>query len=238
MCSSPLACCGRVGIGQLEMLVMILVGGFSISVGVGVFLVQGTPYRISGEEILSGLTFSIGDNRKAAAFAVISLMGALGVSANELLMYPYWILEKGYAREVGDPASPGWADRARRWIRTIWIDAGLTTILSTMVTAAFFLLGAAVLHRQKTLPQGLHVVDQISDVFTASYGEWSKALFVVGAFCTLYSTLVVVAAATGRMMADFLASLGLIDRGDESSVHRCHQLFKQQCLSSCFPCSL
>jgi manganese transport protein len=216
--------------GQLEMLVMVLVGGFSISAGVAVFLVQGTPYHISSEEIMSGLSFSIGDDRRAAAYAVISLMGALGVSANELLMYPYWILEKGYAREVGDPASPGWTDRARRWIRTIWIDAGLTTILSTIVTAAFFLLGAAVLHRQKTLPQGLHVVDQISDVFTASYGPWSKVLFVVGAFCTLYSTLVVVAAATGRMIADFLASLGVLDRGNESSARRCHRIVQTAAL--------
>jgi manganese transport protein len=216
--------------GQLEMLVMVLVGAFSISAGVAVFLVQGTPYHISGDEIMSGLSFSLGDDRKAAAYAVISLMGALGVSANELMMYPYWILEKGYAREVGDPSSPGWADRARRWIRTIWIDAGLTTILSTVVTAAFFLLGTAILHRQKTMPQGLQVVDQISDVFTASYGPWSKALFVVGAFCTLYSTLVVVAAATGRMMADFLASLDLLDRANESSARRCHRIVQTAAL--------
>jgi len=211
---------------QLELLVMILVGAFSVSVGVAVFLIQGTPYHISADDLLSGLTFSLGSDRQAAAYAVISLMGALGVAANELLMYPYWVLEKGYARELGDPDSPGWADRARRWIRIIWIDAGLSTLLATVVTAAFFLLGAAVLHRQPNVPAGLEVVDQISSVFTLSYGEWSKALFLIGAFCTLFSTLVVVAAASGRMGADLLASVSIIDRSNERIVHRCHQIIQ------------
>jgi Mn2+/Fe2+ NRAMP family transporter len=211
---------------HLEMLVMILVGGFSIAVGVGVFLIQGTEFRISASEILSGLTFSIGDNRKQAAFAVISLMGALGVAANELLMYPYWIFEKGYARELGDRESEGWAERTRRAIRMIWFDAGVSTALATIVTAAFFLLGAAVLHGKPGIPGGLQVVDQISSVFTASYGEWSKALFLIGAFCTLFSTLVVVAAASGRMGADLLACFGLIDSTNSKTVHRCHQLIQ------------
>jgi Mn2+/Fe2+ NRAMP family transporter len=211
---------------HLEMLVMVLVGAFSISVFVGMFLIQGTEFRISAEEILSGLKFSLGDTKAKgdAAYAVISLMGALGVAANELFMYPYWILEKGYARELGDPASAGWTDRARQWIRTIWLDAGLSTALATIVTAAFFLLGAAVLYRQQIVPDGLAVVDQISQVYTESYGAWSKWLFLVGAFCTLFSTLVVVAAASGRMWTDLLASMGFVPSRDPQAIRRCHQV--------------
>ena len=141
-------------------------------------------------------------------------------------MYPYWVLEKGYARELGDPASPGWPERARGWIGTIWLDAGLSTALATLVTAAFFLLGAAVLHREQNVPTGLEVVDQISNVFTASYGEWSKVVFLIGAFCTLLSTLVVVAAASGRMGADLLGTLRAIDPTNDRTVHRCHQLIQ------------
>jgi Mn2+/Fe2+ NRAMP family transporter len=205
---------------------MVLVGGFSISVFVGIFLIQGTEFRISLEEILSGLTFSLGDTqpKSKAAYAVISLMGALGVAANELFMYPYWILEKGYARELGDRGSAGWTDRARQWIRTIWLDAGLSTILATIVTAAFFLLGAAVLYRQGTIPEGLAVVDQISRVYTESYGAWSKWLFVVGAFCTLFSTLVVVSAASGRMWTDLFASMGLVGSREPQVIRRWHQV--------------
>lgn len=208
---------------QLELLVMILVGGFSISVGIAVLLIQSTDYRISMSEVMSGLTFSLGDNRREAAFAVISLMGALGVAANELLMYPYWILEKGYARELGDPESAGWADRVRQRVRWIWLDAGFSTLLATVVTAAFFLLGAAVLFRDRAEIKGPEVIDQISSVFTESWGEWSKVIFIAGAFCTLYSTLVVVAAASGRMAADLLGTFKLIDRNDYRLVHRCHQ---------------
>lgn len=209
---------------NLEMLVMLLVGGFSIAVGVGVFLIQGTTYRISANEFLSGLTLSLGPDRENAAFAVVSLMGALGVAANELFMYPYWILEKGYARELGDATSAGWSDRARHWIRTIWLDAGLSTALATVVTAAFFLLGAAVLHRQGFVPKSEAVVDQISRVFTEAYGQWSKALFLVGAFCTLFSTLVVIAAASGRMWTDLFGSLGFLNYENPDSVRRCHQV--------------
>jgi Mn2+/Fe2+ NRAMP family transporter len=208
---------------HLELLVMILVGGFSVSVAVGVLLVQGTSFRISANEILSGLTFSLGGHGDKAAFAVISLMGALGVAANELLMYPYWILEKGYAKELGDPQSAGWADRVRQRVRWIWIDAGFSTILATLVTAAFFLLGAAILFRNNVMPKGPEVVDQISSVFTETWGEWSKAIFLVGAFCTLYSTLVVVAAASGRMAADLLGTFGIIDRRDQPTVHFYHR---------------
>jgi Mn2+/Fe2+ NRAMP family transporter len=139
---------------NLEKLVMLLVGGFSLSVGAGIFLIQGTSHRISSNEFLSGLVFSLGENSQAAAFAVISLLGALGTAANELFMYPYWILEKGYARELGDPASDGWSKRARHWVNTIRLDVGLATGVATIVTAGFFLLGAAVLYRQGIEPKG------------------------------------------------------------------------------------
>jgi Mn2+/Fe2+ NRAMP family transporter len=201
----------------------VLVGGFSISVAVGVLLVQGTTFRISASDIWSGLTFSLGDKPHEAGFAVISLMGALGVAANELLMYPYWILEKGYAKELGDPNSTGWADRVKQRVRWIWLDAGFSTALATLVTAAFFLLGAAILFRKGVTPRGPEVVDQISSVFTETWGEWSKAIFLIGAFCTLYSTLVVVAAASGRMAADLLGTFGFIDRDDQRTIHRYHQ---------------
>jgi Mn2+/Fe2+ NRAMP family transporter len=211
---------------HLEMLVMVLVGVFSLSVFAGLFLIQGTPYRITAGDILSGLKFSldVDQYRDQVGYAVISLLGALGVAANELFMYPYWVLEKGYARELGDSTSPGWADRARHWIRTIWLDAGLSTLLATLVTAAFFLLGAAVLNRQQIVPEGLEVVEQISQVYTESYGEWSKWIFLIGAFCTLFSTLVVIVAASGRMWADLFSSMRIVNRDDDTSVRRCHQI--------------
>jgi hypothetical protein len=80
------------------------------------------------------------------------------------------------------------------------------------------------LHRQQIEPQGLQVVDQVSQVYTKSYGDWSKWVFVVGAFCTLFSTLVVIAAASGRMWADLFASLDLLNARNPLAVRRCHQI--------------
>jgi len=208
---------------HLETLVTLLVAGFSISVGVGVLLIQGTEYRITGADIASGLEFSLGPVPRAGAFAVLSLMGALGVAANELFMYPYWILEKGYAEKLGDRSDAAWVFRARHWINTIRLDAGLATIVATVVTGAFYLLGAAVLFRRGVMPQGLSVVQQISSVYTATYGEWSRWVFYVGAFCTLFSTLVVYTAASGRMWTDLLCSLGWLDRTNPRTMRRSHQ---------------
>lgn len=209
---------------RLEFAVTLMVAGFSISVGIGLLLIQGTEFRISAEEIASGLKFSLGPDSRAGAYAVLSLMGALGVGANELFMYPYWILEKGYAERLGDRNDPGWAARARFWINTIRLDAGLATLIATVVTAAFFLLGCAVLFRQGARLQGFAVVEQIASVYTATYGEWSRWMFYVGAFCTLFSTLVVYTAASGRMWTDFFASLRLIDGKKRDVVSRWHQI--------------
>jgi manganese transport protein len=112
----------------------------------------------------------------------------------------------------------------RRWTRGLLIDVGFSTMVATGVTVAFYLLGAAVLHRRGVQPTGLAVVEQISQVFTQSHGQWSYVVFMMGAFCTLYSTLVVVTAATGRMWADVLCSTGLVDRNNPVAVNKMHRV--------------
>jgi Mn2+/Fe2+ NRAMP family transporter len=150
-------------------------------------------------------------------------MGALGTTANELFMYPYWLREKGYGRDLPASRDAAWLAGAKRWIRGLHIDVGFSTLVATGVTVAFYLLGAAVLYRQGIQPSGLAVVQQISQVFTQTHGSWSYAVFVAGAFCTLFSTLVVVTAATGRMWADVLCSMGLVDRADDRAVRNTHK---------------
>jgi Mn2+/Fe2+ NRAMP family transporter len=219
------ACLWGGAYNRLEILVTLMVAGFSVSVGTGLFLIQGTEHRISADEIGSGLTFSFGPDSRAGAYAVLSLMGALGVGANELFMYPYWVLEKGYSEKLGDQSDPNWAARARFWINTIRLDAGLATVIATIVTSAFFLLGAAVLDRSK-VPQGIGVVEQIASVYTAMYGEWSRWVFYLGAFCTLFSTLVVYTAASGRIWTDLFSSMRFLDGKNPQVVGRWHQIMQ------------
>ena len=211
---------------EMEKLITFLVLGFSISVVLGVLLIQGTEFRFTTDDIISGMTFSLGDNHSAAAIAVISLMGSLGATANELFMYPYWILEKGYTRFVGSPKSDGWVERTQGWIRILQIDIGITTLLATVITAAYFLIGASVLHRQGIDPKGLDVVNELSRMFTDTYGDWSRLVFLAGAFCTLFSTIIVGIAAFGRMWGDMLISLKLIPAQDPAALKRTHRIIE------------
>jgi manganese transport protein len=198
----------------LEVAVTLLVAGFSLSVLVCLALVQFSSYRVSWEQLSQGLTFRI---PHSAGYAIISLIGALGTTANEMFMYPYWILEGGYARHVGPSEAGGpskaWYARARGWLRVMKVDALCATCLATIVTLGYYLVGAAVLFGKDV--GGLDVVKDVSRMYTETYGAWSYVVFMFGGFCTLFSTLIVVAAATGRMGADFAASLGCIRWDDE-----------------------
>ena len=116
----------------------------------------------------------------------------------------HWVREKGYPRFVGPPDSAGWEDRARGWLRMLKVDAVVATLLATVITTAFFLLGAATLFRQGLKPEGIGVVDTISATFTEVYGDWSRSLFLFGAMLTLLSTMLAAAAANGPLLYRFL----------------------------------
>ena len=208
----------------LEWAITILVAGFSFSVLLCLALIQFTPYHITGEELASGLTFRV---PPGSDYYIISLMGALGAGANELFMYPYWILENGYTRFVGPKekgtASDAWYRRALGWIYVMKVDVAVATAIATLVTIGYYLVAAAVLYGGEI--GGTDVVRDISGMFTRTYGRWSYLVFMIGGFCTLYSTLVVVAAATGRMGADITSSLGLINREDEPAQRRTIRIF-------------
>ncbi len=209
---------------HLEKIIAVLVAVFSLSVVVGLIVLQNTEYAIRSDDVLSGLTFSLGEKSpKLAAYAVISLMGALGVAGIELFVYPYWVLEKGYAQHLGSPDSDGWRTRARSWVRVLQVDAALATLLATVITAAYFLLGAAVLFRLEQKPAGPEVVVRISEIFTLTYGNWSRDVFLFGALCTMFSTLVVGPMASGRVYTDFLCCIGWVNRNQPAQVHRSHQ---------------
>ena len=215
----------------LEKLIAVLVCGFSLSVVVALMLLIFSPnpaYPLTLADVASGMTFSLGDpaERAAVAFAVFSLLGALGTTANEMFMYPYWILEKGYARNVGSDDDEGRIERAKGWIRVLQLDAGVATLLATVITAASFLVGCAILHKQGEVPTGMNVVEQLSQIYTETYGAWSYGVFMFGGFCTLFSTIVVVVAASGRMWTDLLSSMGVLNYDDPTARRRYNRIFQ------------
>jgi len=61
-------------------------------------------------------------------------------------------------------------------------------------------------------------------MFTDSYGPWSRGIFLIGAFCTLFSTLIVGIAAFARMWGDMFTCLGAIKKTDTQKVRKCQRL--------------
>jgi hypothetical protein len=134
-------------------------------------------------------------------------------------MYPYWCLEKGYARYTGPrDGSAGWLARARGWLHVLHIDAWTSMVVYTFATLAFYLLGAAVLGRIGLNPEGRDMVRTLSAMYIPVFGPLGNAIFLAGAFAVLYSTLFVAAAGNARMVADALGLYGLTDGSEAGRV--------------------
>ena len=190
-----------------------MVALFTVSAIASVAVLQGTPYRIAGADLLSGFRFDLPDSF-TVAFAAF---GVIGVGASELIYYPYWCLEKGYARHVGaDDGSSGWASRARGWLGVMRIDAALSLVLYTSITVAFYLLGAAVLHRRGLDVTNADMIHVLSQMFRESFGEWTLFVFLIGAFFVLYSTYFGATAANARLATDALPMFGLARYADDA----------------------
>ena len=221
----------------IENLVTALVASFSFVVLVSAFLVQGTPYATNLAEIASGFRFEIPAGGGAIA---LGLMGSTGATAFEMFFYPYWILEKGYSTYAGKRPPEGqdreeWHRRMSGWIEVMRADVLICTILATILTIAYYIMGASILHRLEVLPAGLDVVKDISGIFTATYGRWAYWFFMFGGFCTLFSTLVVFGSSWGRMWTDLMDSMGFKfwkdDKGRFNWVRGWQTLFLISCLA-------
>jgi Mn2+/Fe2+ NRAMP family transporter len=202
------------GYRRLERVTTVLVAAVTLFTVASVAVLQGTRFRIGAADLASGLDFQV----PAAAIALaFSAFGITGVGASELFAYPYWCIEKGYARWTGVRSpDPSWADRARGWIRVMQLDAWVSMVVFTVATVAFYLLGAAVLHRQGLDPKSNTMIRTLSEMYvqplegTAFEGlrGLTRVGFLLGAWAVLFKTLYVATAANSRLTADFLHLAG------------------------------
>ena len=191
----------------------LLVAVFTLMTVGCVLLLPWTGHSFGWREISSGLSFQIPSHAIGPAFA---MFGLTGVAASELIAYPYFCIEKGYARHVGPRSTDeAWIRRARGWLRVMHLDAFLSMVVFTVATVAFYLLGASVLH-QYTGPEGLPgtvsgMLQVLSQMYVPVLGERAALWFIViGAFSVLFSSFFVSTATIGRTLTDFLKVNGFI----------------------------
>tara|TARA_Y100000588_G_C14275838_1_gene934307 strand:- start:5491 stop:6852 length:1362 start_codon:yes stop_codon:yes gene_type:complete len=196
----------------VERVAMGLVVAFTILTVSCTFLLFQRPEYFSMAQVLDGLKIQM---PAGGWMTAVATFGITGVGATELFMYPYWCIEKGYARFTGShDGSNAWVTRAFGWIRVMGADVLASMVVYTFATIAFYLLGAGILNGMGIVPKGSEMVHMLSNMYTETLGHWSLIPFLIGAFAVLYSTVFASTAAHCRIAADLVGMLGFYDRAN------------------------
>ena len=196
----------------VEKISLFFMGIFTLFTLLALFMVQKTGFAVTWPDIAAGLSFNLPQGTVGFALAAF---GLTGVGGDEILSYNYWCIEKGYARYTGPRTGTSeWLERARGWIRVMYLDAFLSMIVYTVVTAAFFLLGASILYQRGEIPEGYRMIETISRIYTDSVGPAAKNIFLTGSFVVLFSTLFAALAIRTRVFSDLFGVLRWIDFTD------------------------
>jgi Mn2+/Fe2+ NRAMP family transporter len=211
------------GYDRIENIATIKVSLFTMLTLMAAVLLISMPQYFSWSAMLEGLEFKMPPGGLTRAVAVF---GITGVGATELFMYPYWCVEKGYARFAGAAdGSAAWKSRARGWVRVMEVDVIASMVIYTIATLAFYLLGAGILHGMGLMPKAGEMITTLSNMYTQTLGSWALWLFYVGAVATLYGTVFAATAAHSRLFADLCRMMGAFRRDDYAARIRYRRLF-------------
>ena len=192
--------------GFIEKSVVILVVGFTLMSLVNLLMLQQTAtWAVSWSDFWQGLQFKLPPVKEGLypLATALAAFGIIGMAAGELIFYPYWCLEKGYAKYVGAKEEGEiWETRALGWIRVMEWDAWGSMVVYTISTVAFYLLGASVLGRAELYPEGLDMIRTLSAMYEPVFGEAAVGLFVIGSVVVLYSTFFVNNASSAYVWSD------------------------------------
>jgi hypothetical protein len=201
----------------IQLISTFFVATFTLVTIATLIMLQTKPeWAVTTGDLADGLSFRLPPASEEAGInpiaTALAAFGIIGVGASELIMYPYWCLEKGYAKFTGPREhTQAWINRARGWLRVLKFDAWFSMVVYTFATVAFYLLGAAVLGRTGLNPSGRHMVRTLAAMYVPVFGPWADRVFLSGAFAVLYSTFFVAAAGNARMVADSLGLFGITD---------------------------
>ena len=181
----------------IERASLVMIGAFTVFTFASLIALQTTDMAITSSELLGGLIPSFPSETMLLVIA-IGAFGITGVGGDEIMAYNYWLIEKGYASYTGPKDnSIAWERRAKGWIRIMYWDASLAMLAYTSMTVMFYLLGAAVLHRQGLVPTGPDLIHTL--------GEH------VHAVAWALGSIVVCAGGGGGVVLDRAGRLGCLD---------------------------
>ena len=209
------------GYGFIATFVTVLIGCFTLATVLNLVMLQTkAEWAIPMSSIIQGLKFQlppvIGELKPMET--ALSTFGIIGVAAGELVFYPYWCLEAGYAKFVGPKDdSKEWAERANGWMNVLRWDAWCSLIVYTTSTIVFYLLGAGILYKIGLLPEKSDMVRTLGMMYIPVFGEWAQWIFLFGAFAVLFSTFFVGNASKARVVADSLNVFGLKKSTEKSN---------------------
>ena len=217
--------------GMIQIFATVLVGLFTLVTIGNVFALQfHETFRLLPSEIWSGLLFRLppagtappgiaGWEIARPLATALMTFGIIGIGGTELGIYPYWCMEKGYARFAGPRRqTAAWVARARGWMRVMRYDAFVSMVLYTTATIAFFVMGVAVMHKQGLDPAGMRMVSTLLEQYVPAFGEYARWLFLFGAIAVLFSTFLIGNASTARLLTDVLKVSRLM-KSDDPKTH-------------------
>lgn len=213
---------GRYNLIQNLSTVLVVTFTF-VTLGNVVSLQNTDQWHITADAFWSGLTFRLPSPEEGVnpLLTALATFGIIGVGASELCAYPYWCLEKGYAKYAGmRTPDAAWAQRARGWMRVMHYDAFTSMLIYTTATVAFFLMGVAVLYSEGLDPDGMRMISTLARAYVPVFGAYAGWLFLIGAIAVLYSTFLAATAGNARMWTDCCKLFGLIDRNSQKSHDR------------------
>jgi Mn2+/Fe2+ NRAMP family transporter len=211
---------GRYGLIQNVSTAMVAI--FTLMTVVNVLMLQQTGvWAIRWQDIVDGFSFRLPPadtpDSNSALLTALKTFGIIGVGATELVAYPYWCLEKGYARFTGQrDDSPGWAQRSRGWMNVMRWDAWCSMVVYTIATVAFYLLGAAILGRAGLVPDDRDLIRVLNVMYEPVFGQAAQLLFLLGAFAVLYSTFFVANAGHARVLSDAMRVVGMVPHNEQA----------------------
>ncbi|MDA1052736.1 MAG: Nramp family divalent metal transporter [Planctomycetota bacterium] len=228
--------------GFIQSFSTVMVASFTLITVINLFMLQSNAYwMVSAGDIIDGMSFQLppappGQTQLSVVAIALATFGIIGVGANELIAYPYWCLEKGYARFTGKlDKTPEWGERARGWMRVMRWDAWCSMVVYTFATLAFYLLGAAILGRIGLHPNGADMIRTLGVMYEPVFGSIARWIFLFGAIAVLYSTFFVATASLARVVTDATRVMGIgpkTEAGYKRGIQIMSVLFPFMCVAA------